>query len=336
MVLMQVIQLQEFGGPEVLVPVDEPEPVARAREVVIDVAVAPTLFVETQVRRGWGRDWFPVEPPYVPGAGVAGTVQSAGESVDPGWIGRRVAADTRAGGYAERVAVPVETLIEVPDALSLGDAAAVLHDGRTALLLVDAVGIRQGQSVLVTAAGGGLGFLLVQLAHAAGAHVIGAARGKQKLDVARELGADVTVDYSEADWPLRVLDATGGAGADVVFDGAGGDIGRAAFEVAAPGARFSAHGAPSGGFTSVDRAEAERRGMAIFGIEDVRLGPAEAKRAAERAIAEAAAGRIRPVVGQTFPLAKAADAHAAIEAREVVGKTLLVTKAGERASATRP
>lgn len=76
--------------------------------------------------------------------------------------------------------------------------------------------------------------------------------------------------------------------------------------------------------------------MAIFGIEDVRLGPAEAKRAAERAIAEAAAGRIRPVVGQTFPLAKAADAHAAIEAREVVGKTLLVTKAGERASATRP
>ena len=78
---MQVIQLQEFGGPEVLVPVDEPEPVARAREVVIDVAVAPTLFVETQVRRGWGRDWFPVEPPYVPGAGVAGTVQSAGESV---------------------------------------------------------------------------------------------------------------------------------------------------------------------------------------------------------------------------------------------------------------
>jgi NADPH2:quinone reductase len=252
-------------------------------------------------------------------------VHSVGDEVDPAWLGRRVVADTRAGGYAEQVVVPAKTLIEVPDALSLDDAAALLHDGRTALELVDVVGIRPEQWVLVTAAGGGLGCLLVQLAHAAGAHVIAAARNKEKLDLVVELGADLAVDYSEPDWPLRVLDATGGAGADVVFDGAGGEIGGAAFEVTAPGASFSAHGAPSGGFVAVDRSEAGRRGITMFGIDDVRLGPDDAKRASERAVSAAASGRIRPVIGQTFPLEKAGDAHAAIEAREVIGKTLLVT-----------
>jgi NADPH:quinone reductase len=330
---VQIIEARQFGGPEVLAPVEAPEPVAGDGEAVIDVVVAPTLFVETQIRRGWGRDWFPVEPPYVPGAGVAGYVRAVGDGVDPAWVGRRVVADTRAGGYAERVAVPADALITVPGGLGLDAAAAVLHDGRTALELVEVVGIRPGQWVLVTAAAGGLGCLLVQLAHGAGARVIGAARGKQKLDLAVELGAELAVDYSEPDWPLLVLDATGGAGVDVVFEGAGGEIGGAAFEVTAPGGRFSAHGAPSGGFVAVDRSEAKRRGITMFGIDDVRLGPGEAKRASERAVSAVASGRIRPVIGQTFPLVKAADAHAAIEAREVIGKTLLVTDRNDGSAA---
>jgi NADPH2:quinone reductase len=94
--------------------------------------------------------------------------------------------------------------------------------------------------------------------------------------------------------------------------------------VTAPGGRFSAHGSPSGGFTTIDRADAERRGIAMWGIEDVQLGPADGKRLTEKALSEAAAGRIVPVIGQTFPLEQAADAHAAIEARRVIGKTLLL------------
>ena len=169
-----------------------------------------------------------------------------------------------------------------------------------------------------------MGLSLVQLAAVAGVHVIAAARGKRKLDLARELGADVVVDYSEPDWTDRVREATGGTGPTVVFDGAGGEIGRAAVAVAADGARISAHGAPSGGFAPIDPEEAARRGLTVRGIQDVQFGPEEFHRLAERALEEAAAGRIRPVIGRTFPLARAADAHRAIQAREVLGKALLL------------
>ncbi len=322
---MRVVQAMQFGSPEVLVTSEAPDPVAGPGQVVIGVSVAPVLMLDAQIRGGWGDEWFGVKPPYVPGAGVAGEVISAGENVDSGWIGRRVVADTgEGGGYAEQTVAPAEGLIPVPDRLGLPEAAALLHDGRTALGLAEAAQAQPGEWVLVTAAGGGLGVLLVQLAHAAGARVIGAARGKEKLDLAREFGTDAVVDYSEPGWPERVLEATGGAGADVVFDGVGGRIGGAAVEVTARGGRFSAHGAPSGGFAEIDPQEAQRRGVTVRGIEQVQFAPADAKRLAERALSEAAAGRIRPVIGQTFPLERAADAHAAIEARGVIGKTLLL------------
>lgn len=320
---MRVVQVTRFGGPEVLVTSEAPDPVAGPGQVVVDVSVAPVLFVETQIRRGWGREYFAVKPPYVPGVGMAGQVISVGEGVDPGWVGRQVVATTT-GGYAEQTVIPAEGLIPVPDGLGLREAAALLHDGTTALGLAEGARIRPGEWVLVVAVGGGLGILLVQLAHAAGARVIGAARGKRKLDLARELGADAVVDYSEPDWPERVREATGGAGPDVVFDGVGGQIGRAAFEVTARGGRFSRHGAPSGAFAAIDPQEAKRHGVTVRGIEHVQFAPADAKRLAERALSEAAAGRIRPVIGQTFPLERAADAHAAIEARGVIGKTLLL------------
>jgi NADPH2:quinone reductase len=322
---MRVVQAMRFGGPEVLVTSEAPDPSAGPGQVVVDVSVADVLFGETQIRRGWGREYFTMKPPYVPGFGVAGQVLSAGEGVDPGWVGRHVVTSTReGGGYAEQAVAPAEGLIPVPDGLGLREAASLLHDGTTALALAAEARIRPGAWVLVVAAGGGLGILLVQLAHAAGARVIGAARGKRKLDLARELGADAVVDYSEPSWPERVREATGGTGPGVVFDGAGGQIGRAAFEVTARGGRFSAHGAPSGGFAVIDPQEAERRGVTVRGIEHVQLAPADAKRLAERALSEAAAGRIRPVIGQTFPLERAADAHVAIEARGVIGKTLLL------------
>jgi NADPH2:quinone reductase len=244
--------------------------------------------------------------------------------VDPGWVGRRVVARTEGGGYAERAVVPAEGLVPVPDGLGLLEAAALLHDGPTALGLVEGAGMRPGEWALVLAAGGGMGTLLVQLARAAGARVVGAARGEGKLGLVRELGAEVAVDYSEAGWPGRVREATGGAGPDVVFDGVGGRIGEEAFGITSRGGRFSAHGAASGNFADVDPQDAERRGVSVVGIERVQFAPADARRLAGQAMSEAAAGRLRPVVGQTFPLDRAADAHAAMEARGVVGKTLLL------------
>ncbi|MEV6860033.1 zinc-binding dehydrogenase [Streptosporangium subroseum] len=321
---MRIVQVTEFGGPEVLVAGQAADPVAGSGQVVVGVSVADILSIEVQLRGGWGAEYFNLNPPYVPGSGVGGEVISVGEGVDSGWIGRRVVTGTDGGGYAERAVAPVEELIPVPDGLDVREAAALLQIGPAALSLVEGAGIKPGERVLVTAAAGGLGSLLVQLAHAAGAHVIAAARGRRKLDLTRELGADTAVDYSQTDWPERVREATGGEGADVVFDGAGGELGRAAFEVTARDGRFFAYGVLGGGFAQVDPGEAERRGVSVRGIEQVQFAPGDARRLAERALSEAAAGRIRPVIGQTFPLERAADAHTAIEARDAVGKTLLL------------
>ena len=134
-----------------------------------------------------------------------------------------------------------------------------------------------------------MGVLLVQLAHAAGAHVIGAARGKRKLDLVGEQGADVVVDYSEPGWTSLVREATGGAGADVVTRC--GEMGQAAFAVTADGGRFSAHGAPSGGFAVLDPGERERRGVTVRGIEHLQLAPDDMRRMLARALSEAVAGR---------------------------------------------
>lgn len=321
---MRVVQVTRFGGPEALVMSEAPDPVAGPGHVVIDVSIAEVLFLDTQLRSGWGREYFTMEPPYVPGTGVAGAVTSIGEGVDPDWVGRRVVARTGdTGGYAQQVAVPAEEVFEAPNGLDLREAVAALHDGPTALSRTEKASIQPGEWVLVGAAGGSLGVWLVPLAAAAGARVIAAARGERKLDLARELGADIAVDYSTADWAEQVREATGGAGIDVVFDGAGGQIGRAAFEITAHGGRFFAYGAASGDFAKIHPHEVEQQQVTMVGIED-RLTPEDLKRLTQRALSEMAAGRIRPVIGQTFPLERAADAHAAIETRSVIGKTLLL------------
>ncbi|MEV4759226.1 zinc-binding dehydrogenase [Micromonospora sp. NPDC049559] len=319
---MLAIEVDRFGGPEVLVPREVPDPVPGAGEAVVDVAAADVLWVETMIRQGRGAPYFPIEPPYRPGVGVAGVVAAVGAGVDPGWVGRRVVTRTGAnGGYVQRALVPADGLVPVPDAVEPAVAAALLHDGVTALGLVDVVRIEPGDRVLVTAAGGGLGVLLVQLALAAGARVVAAARGTAKLRRLADLGAD-TVDYSEPDWAARVRSVVGGL--DVVLDGAGGAYGRAAFDLLAPGGRFSAHGMPSGEFAVADPAVARERGVTATGIERVQFSPEEFRRYLVAALDAAAAGHLTPLIGQTFPLTKAADAHAAIEARAVTGKTLLL------------
>jgi NADPH:quinone reductase len=324
---MVIIEAGEFGGPEVLVPRQVPDPVPGPGQVVVRVAAADVLFVDTLIRSGLAVDFFPIRPPYVPGNGVAGLVTATAEGADPSWAGRAVVARTGGnggwGGYVEQAAVAVSELIPVPDGLSLPEAGALLHDGATAESLLERAAVRPGESVLVTAAAGGMGVVLIQLASAAGARVIGAARGARKLEVIRAAGADLALDYSEPGWLKQVHEFTGGRGADVVFDGAGGKLGAAAFGATAAGGRFSAHGVSDGGFAAIDPQEAGQRGITVHGIPQHE--PAGLRRLAAMALADAAAGRIRPVIGQTFALERAADAHAALAARTAIAKTLLLT-----------
>ncbi|MEU2586572.1 zinc-binding dehydrogenase [Streptomyces avermitilis] len=320
---MRAAQVREFGGPEVLVPVDLPDPVPGPDEVVIEVAYTDTIFVETQLRSGWGREFFPAEPPYVPGGGVSGVVGALGPGVPAEWLGRRVTSFVT-GSYAERAVAAVSSLTPVPDTLDLLTAAALVHDGVTATGLLELTAVTETDRVLILGASGGMGTLLVQLAHARGARVVGVARGEAKLALVRELGADEVVDATVADWPARARHALGGdEAADVVLDGVGGELGAAAFALTAEGGRFSAHGAPSGGFAALDPDEAGRRGITLFGIGDVQSGPADLKRLTAGALAEAAAGRLRPVIGEVFALERAAEAHATVEGRQSVGKVLL-------------
>jgi NADPH:quinone reductase len=311
---MRAVLMSKFGPPEVLTPADVPEPRVGENQVLIDVAFANITFVETQFRAtGFGP--FKGELPVVPGNGVGGTVAAAGRCVDGDWIGRRVVTSTGGtGGYAERVAVGADVPYVVPDGLALDDAVALLADGRTAAMLADVAGLRAGERVLVEAAAGGVGSLLVQLARAAGAEVVAAAGGERKLALARELGASEAVDYREPGWSARV------GPVDVVFDGVGGATGRAAFELLRRGGRMVSFGVASGEWAPIDDDEAAARG-----VSKVRAGasPEQMRMFTEWMLAEAAAGRVRPVIGQRFPLERAADAHAAIEGRATIGKTLL-------------
>ncbi|WP_306356176.1 MULTISPECIES: zinc-binding dehydrogenase [unclassified Nocardia] len=329
---MRAVEAKSFGGPEVLTVTEIADPVAGPGEVVVDVAAADVMFLDVVLRGGGGVGFFPVALPYVPGGAVAGVVSAVGPGVDGGWVGRRVATKTVAsavgggkpvGGYAERAVAEAESLAEIPEGVDFTQAAALVHDGRTAFTVAEAANIAPGSRVLVTAAGGGVGTLLVQLAKAAGATVVAAARGEAKLQLAQRLGADAVIDYTEPGWTDRVRSALGGAGVDIVFDGAGGDLGRQSQSTTARGARVIGFGNAAGGFADFDDEDAAARDVTVVGLLELTNSDIDWEPALGRALAEVAAGRLEVVVGQTFPLDQASAAHAAIEGRTAVGRTLL-------------
>jgi NADPH2:quinone reductase len=310
--------LHAFGPPGNLAAEELAEPEAAPGQVVVDVELASVTFVETQLRGGGPpHPAMAPELPVVLGNGVGGIVAALGEGVDAALLGRRVVTTTGGrGGYAQRVAVDSTLLIDVPAPLALADAVALLADGRTALALFEAAAIAPGETVLVEAAAGGVGSLLVQLAAGAGARVVAAVGGERKAKLARSLGAETAIDYSRAGWPRHA------GPVDVVFDGVGGAVARDAFELVREGGRFSSFGMASGTFAGISDEVAADFGVTLLRANG--LAPARQRALSERALAAAAAGAIRPVVGQWYALAHAADAHAAIEARETIGKTLLV------------
>lgn len=316
---MRAAVLRAFGPPCNLVAETFSDPVAGAGEVLVEVELASVTFVETQLRAGCPpHPSMAPELPVVLGNGIGGVVAAVGDGVDAALLGRRVVTTTGGrGGYAELAAVDHALPIAIPAQLEMAAAVALLADGRTALMVFEAAGVNAGETVLVEAAAGGVGSLLVQLATPAGARVIAAAGSARKLDVARSLGADQAVDYSQPGWPAQ----TGPV--DVVFDGVGGAIGRDAFALLRPGGRFAGFGMASGAFAGISDELA-----AAAGVTRVRAigGPrADTRSFSERSLALAAAGEITAIVGQTFALGDAAGAHTAIEARETIGKTLLRT-----------
>ena len=321
---MQAIVMEEFGPPEVLVLRDVADPVCGPGQVLIDVSFSSVTFVETQVRSGRApRASMLPRLPAVPGNGVAGVVVAVGPGVGNDVIGARVVSTTGGtGGYAQLVSVPADGVIPIPSEVAVADAAALLADGRTALGLLDRAKIEPGATVLVEAAAGGVGSLLVQLAKRAGAFVVAAAGDERKLELARSLGADIAVNYGRGSWIDDVASAMNGARVDVVFDGVGGSIGRDAFDLLRLGGRLCTFGMASGSFTAISEQTLASRG--VTQLRGSAPNPGEMSRLAARALANAAAGTLRPVIGQEVPLARAGDAHRAIEGRATIGKTLLV------------
>lgn len=317
---MRHAEATEFGGPEVLVIKESADPTAGPGEVVLDVTVSGVQSLDTYLRRGQWPEFLPAPPPYVPGLEAAGMVIDVGEGVDSAWLGRRVVASLTAGGYATRAVAAVDLITAVPDELPLEQAMALLNDGSTAFALLEVSPVDQGESVLVLPAAGGLGSVLTQLLANARARVIGAARGDAKLDLIKDLGAELAVDYGRPDW----LDGVGSV--DLVFDGVSGDLGRAAFDAVRAGSRYSNYGNASGAETSADPEEAAARGIRYIGMEQLETFQADRQRRIAQVLELAATGRIRPIIGRTYPLDQVAEAHRAIEARELVGKVLLTPK----------
>ncbi|HVU13206.1 MAG TPA: zinc-binding dehydrogenase [Phototrophicaceae bacterium] len=323
---MRIIRIHQFGSPDVLKVEEAEAPHAETGQVVIAVEAVGVAFGDVIVRSGK----FPVPLPHRPGFEVGGRVIEIGASVDATLLGQAVVAQTNhnQGGYAEQAVADVASLTLVPDGLSVQQAVAVYLQGKTAVHLTKAMNVKAGESALVTAAAGSLGSLLVQLVKSAGAGiVIGAARGQRKLDFIRQLGADAAVDYSASDWPEQVRKLTDGAGVAVALDAVGGTIALQAFQALANGrGRLGVYGFASGAYATFDTGELTRRGLTLLGPLGIAFARPEADQRADAAFAlsEAAAGRLKVTIGQTYPLERAADAHAALETRQTIGKVLLI------------
>ncbi|WP_232702015.1 quinone oxidoreductase family protein [Halobacterium wangiae] len=321
---MQTIEVTEFGDDDVLARVERDRPEPGPGEVLIDVEAAGVNFADVMQRRGHYHGG--PEPPYVPGMEAAGTVAAVGDGADRE-VGERVVAMVGGGGYAEYVTAPALALFDVPESMSFAEAAGFPVQFLTAHhCLHDWGGLDADESVLVHAAAGGVGTAAVQLADHHGAEVFGTASTAEKLALAERLGCDHPINYTEVEFSEVTHDLTDGAGIDLVLDGVGGETFRESVDALSHFGRVVAYGAASGEPGTVDTA------TLLFGnksVEGFHLGQAM-ERDPERvyaAVPELSAllrdDVLEVVVGQTFDLADAAEAHRALENRETTGKVVL-------------
>jgi NADPH:quinone reductase len=311
---VKAIQIDEFGGPEVLQYRDVDDPVLGEGEVLVEVARSGINFADTHATRN---DYLAEQQlPLIPGGEISGRTSN----------GRRVAALLGGGGYAEKVVVPEAMLVPVPDEVDDDQAAALLLQGITAMALVRRCArIEPGETLLVEAAAGGTGSLAVQLGKQAGAKVIGLASSEEKRALVERFGADATVDSRAEDLKEAILAANGGKRVDAVLHMTGGDAFDAELSALAPLGRMVVFGIASREQREVSTAALLRGSKAVIGFWLVHLlmRPQEVGPMIGELLTAVVGGELEVSVGEVYPLSEAARAHEDLIARRTTGKLLL-------------
>ena len=315
---MKAIRVHELGGSDKL-SIDEIEkPAPKADEILIKVAAAGINYADTMMRAGN----YLTQPdlPVVLGYEVAGMIESLGEEVTKFVVGQRVLATASSGGYAEFATAKASTVLPLPDELGYGEATALLVQGLTALGLLDDA--KAGQSILIHAAAGGVGTLLVQLAKHKGLKVIGTASNEQKLQLVAELGADFAINYSEPDWTEEVLKATDDKGVDWLIEMVGGDIVAKNLKVLAKHGTMWIYGSASGEDFKVSVLSLMHKNHSVRGYWLMNEPIENRIRFTKELLQHLGAGRLKIQVTE-FPFEQVKEAHDAIENRKTTGKVVL-------------
>jgi NADPH:quinone reductase-like Zn-dependent oxidoreductase len=334
---MRAVWIPRPGPPEVLEVRESSDPVVKPNQVLIRVKASGVNFADISARLGVYPDAPP--PPCVVGYEVAGTVEQVGGGVQGIAPGARVFALTRFGGYADVVAVPAAQVFSMPEAMSFEEGAAIPVNYLTAVLMLRTFGnVKEGERVLVHAAAGGVGMAAIQLCRLAGAEVIGTASAS-KHSTLKELGVAHCIDYRTEDFEEGVTRVTGGRGVDIVLDATGAF--RKSYRCLAPLGRLVCFGlsqASSGMGPSRLRAllavlqlpwfhpiKLMNDNKAVIGVNLGHLWDHidMLRREMATLMDDYGAGRIKPIVGKTFPLAEAAKAHRFMQERQNVGKVVL-------------
>jgi NADPH2:quinone reductase len=319
---MRAIQIEEFGGPEVMQLVDVPVPEPAEGEVLVRVSHAGLNFADTHQRENSYLARY--ELPLIPGTEVAGVVERA---AGPFSEGQRVMAMTGTGGYAEYAVAPAAQTFPIPDGVDDVVALALVVQGLTAWHLYrTSAALRPGESVVVIAASGGVGNLAVQLAKPFGAgRVIATASSESKREQALALGADAALDPNMDELGAALREANGGKRVDVVLEMAGGRVFDECLSVLAPFGRLVTYGIASREQNTVQTGRLMRGSQSVVGFwlmhclgrEDMMREPLE------DLFARAARGELKPLVGETYPLSEIRRAHEDLAARRTSGKLLL-------------
>ncbi|WP_025027472.1 quinone oxidoreductase family protein [Caldalkalibacillus mannanilyticus] len=322
---MKAVQFQNYGSPDVLQVVDLPLPQIKLGEVLVQVKAAGVNFADTARRYGQYLAKTPL--PYIPGFEVAGEIVEVSSDVTDFKVGDRVVALPECGGYAEYIALHASQLIRIPDHVDFNQAAALLGQGLSAYhILKTSARMSAGDTVLIHAAAGGVGTLAVQLAKLWGAGtIIATASSSEKLDLATSLGADIGINYTEESWHKEVLANTDGKGVDILLEMVGGDIFQKSVTCMATNGRLVIYGRAGGQETLFDPAILMYRNVSIIGFWLVHFvsNPTLHKTGVEALLNYVAEGKLKLVIGESFPLEEAKRAHELLEGRQTTGKIIL-------------
>jgi NADPH:quinone reductase len=321
---MKAIRVHEAGGPEVLHLEDVEEPAPPPGHVRVRVAAVGLNFIEVYHRTGL----YPMERPYTPGSEGAGSVVALGDGVTGLRVGDRVASVNLLGAYAETALLKADRAVRVPESISLERAAAVMLQGMTAHYLSHSTWpLKRGDTCLVHAAAGGVGLLLIQMAKARGARVLGTVSTEEKARLARDAGADEVILYTRDDFREAARQATEGRGVEVVYDSVGLTTWEKSLDSLAPRGMLVLFGQSSGVVPPINPSILSTKGS-LF-LTRPTLGHYVPDRVSLEAragdvLGGVAEGTLRVRIDREYPLQDAADAHRALEARKTSGKVLLI------------